>query len=119
MIEALRKVSLPFVVNKFAQIGAMAALDDKDHVEKTLKTTAAGKKYLYEQFDEMSIFYIPSETNFVTIDVQRDGREICAELRKKGVVVRPLNGYGKPTFLRVTIGTMAQNRKFVEVLKEI
>jgi histidinol-phosphate aminotransferase len=117
MIEALGRVSLPFAVNKFAQIGAMAALDDKDHVEKTLKTTAIGKKYLYEQFNEMSLFYIPSETNFVTIDVKRDGREICAGLQKKEVIVRPLIMYGKPTFLRVTIGTMAQNRKFVETLR--
>lgn len=68
----LRRVSLPFAVNKFAQIGAMAALNDKDHVEKTLKTTAGDKKYPYEKLDEMSVFYIPAETNFVTIDVKGD-----------------------------------------------
>ena len=67
----------------------------------------------------MSVFFIPSETNFVTIDIKKDGREVCTELQKKGVIVRPLTGYGMPTFLRVTIGTMAQNRRFVDALKEI
>ncbi len=119
MIEALRRVSLPFAVNALAQAGAMAALDDEDHVEMTLKITETGKTYLCEQFDRMSIFYIPSETNFVTIDVRRDSREICAGLQKKGVMVRSLAGYGKPTFLRVTVGTTAQNRRFLEALKKL
>lgn len=119
MIDVLKRIRLPFAVNKFAQIGAVAALDDRDHVKKTLTATAMGKKFLYEEFQKMSIFYIPSETNFVTIDVKKDGREICALLQRKGVIVRSLAGYGKPTFLRITIGTMAQNKKFVEELRAI
>jgi histidinol-phosphate aminotransferase len=119
IVEALRRVSLPFSVNKFAQIGALAALDDSEHVRNTLDTTAEGKKYLYQKFDEMSLSYIPAETNFITIDVGRDARELCDEFQKRGVIVRPLAGYGKPTFMRVTIGTPEQNAKFVETFKEI
>lgn len=119
IVEALRRVSLPFSVNKFAQIGALAALDDRDHARNTLAVTAEGKKYLCAQFDEMSVSYIPSETNFITLDVRRDAREFCAEFQKRGVIVRPLSGYGKPTFMRITIGTEEQNKKFIEVFKEI
>jgi histidinol-phosphate aminotransferase len=119
IVEALRRVSLPFSVNKFAQIGALAALDDQGHVRDTLAVTAEGKKYLYAKFDEMSVSYIPSETNFITIDVGSEARGMCAEFQKKGVIVRPLAGYGKPTFMRVTIGTMTQNTKFIEAFKEI
>jgi len=67
----------------------------------------------------MSVFYIPSETNFVTIDVKTDGKRVSEELKKRSVVVRPLTMYGKPTFLRVTIGTPDQNKKFVEAFKQI
>jgi histidinol-phosphate aminotransferase len=119
IVEALRKVSLPFAVNKCAQIGALAAMDDSDHVRKTLEITAEGKKFLYTKFDEMSVSYIPAETNFVTIDMGRDARELCAEFQKKGIIVRSLVGFGKPTFVRVTIGTPEQNAKFIDTFKEI
>ncbi|MBN1223833.1 MAG: histidinol-phosphate transaminase [Candidatus Aminicenantes bacterium] len=119
IIDALRLVSLPFAVNKFAQIGAVAALDDKDHVEKTLEVTKAGKKYLYEKFDEMSVVYIPSETNFITVDVKTDAVDVCAALQKRGIIVRPLSMYDKPSYLRVSIGTMKQNEKFIDAFKAI
>ncbi len=119
LVEAIRKVSLPFAVNKYAQIGAAAALDDKDHIQRTLEINEVGKRYLYDKFDEMSVFYIPSETNFLTINVRTDALEIANELQKKGVIVRPLTMYGKPTFMRVTIGTPPQNEKFVQAFMEI
>lgn len=118
-IKAIHRVSPPFSVNRFAQIGAAAAIDDKDHVKKTLEINEWGKKYLYENFEDMSIFYIPSETNFVTIDLKRNAEGISQELQKRGVIVRSLTMYGKPTFLRVTVGTLEQNKKFIDVFKQI
>ena len=118
-IEAIKKASPPFSVNRFAQIGALAALDDKDHIKKTKEINEAGKRLLHEHLDKMSVFYIPSETNFVTLDVKTDANKIAAELQKKGVIVRPLTMYGKPTFLRVTIGTLEQNKRFIETFKQI
>lgn len=119
IVEALRRVSLPFAVNKFAQIGALAALDDHEHVRKTLAINAEGKKYLSTKFDEMDVFYIPAETNFLSVNVGRDSRELCAEFQKRGIIVRPLAAFGKPTFMRVTIGTPEQNQKFIKAFKEI
>ncbi|NIM59377.1 MAG: histidinol-phosphate transaminase [Candidatus Aminicenantes bacterium] len=118
-INAFQKVSPPFAVNRFAQIGAAAALEDKEHIKKTKKMNESGKKFLYENFDKMSVFYIPSETNFITIDVKKNAEEICEELQKSNVIVRPLTMYGKPTFLRVTIGTPEQNKRFIDAFKRI
>lgn len=118
-LEAIWRVSPPFSVNRFAQIGAAAALDDKDHVKKTLEMNDSGKNFLYENLQKMSVDYIPSETNFLTIDVKTDARKICEDMQKRGVIVRPLAMYGKPTFFRVTIGTPEQNRKFIEAFQHI
>lgn len=118
-IDAIKMVSPPFSVNRFAQIGAAAALEDKEHIEKTKEITESGKKFLYENFEEMSVFYIPSETNFVTIDVKCDAKRLSEELQRKGVIVRPLTMYGKPAFLRVTIGTPEQNKRFIDAFRQI
>ena len=118
-LDAIRRFSPPFAVNRFAQIGAAAALKDKEHVKKTIEINESGKRFLYENFEKMSVFYIPSETNFVTIDIKTDTKSVCEKLQKKGVIVRPLTMYGKPTFLRVTIGTPEQNKRFMDAFKQI
>jgi histidinol-phosphate aminotransferase len=78
----------------------------------------SGKRFLYENFDKMSVFYIPSETNFITIDVKKDTKSICEELQESNVIVRPLTMYGKHTFLRVTIGTLEQNKRFIDAFNK-
>lgn len=119
LIQAMDKVSPPFSVNRLGQIGAAAALDDSVHVQKTKEINEQGKIFLCRQFAAMGIFYIPSMTNFVTIDLKTDARETARALQEKGVIVRPLSMYGQPTFLRVTIGTPEQNRRFIKELKEV
>jgi len=118
-VDAIEKVRPPFSVNRFAQIAAIAALEDKEHIERTKEINESGKKFLYENFEKMSVFYIPSETNFITIDLKKDAIKICDDLQKRGVIVRPLSMYGKPTFLRVTIGAEEQNKRFIEAFKQI
>lgn len=118
-IDAFNRAKPPFSVNRFAQIAAVEALRDKDHIQKTQEITESGKRFLYESFERMSLFYIPSETNFVTIDVKTDAQKVADELKKRSVVVRPLTMYGKSTFLRVTVGTPEQNKKFIEIFNQI
>lgn len=118
-LVAIKKVSPPFSVNRLAQIGAAVALKDKEHLKKTKEINESGKKFLYENFEKMSVFYIPSETNFVTIDTKTDAKRLSDELMKKGVIVRPLTMYGRPTFLRVTVGTQEQNIRFIDAFKQI
>jgi histidinol-phosphate aminotransferase len=118
-IHALDKVSSPFSVNRLGQIGAAAALDDKDHVKRTKEMNEKGKAYLYRNFEEHDVFYIPSETNFVTFDVKIDTKSMVDEFQKKGIIVRPLSMYGLPTFLRVTIGTPEQNERFMDAFVKL
>lgn len=118
-IEAIKRVSPPFAVNRFAQVAATAALKDHQHQKKSKQINESGKKFLYENLEKMSIPYILSETNFVTIDLKTDAQEICEELKKRGVIVRSLAMYRRPSFFRVTVGTPKQNQKFIEAFREI
>ncbi len=119
LIDAFNRTKPPFSVNRFAQVAAVEALRDEAHIQKTQEITESGKRFFYESFERMSVFYIPSETNFVTIDVKTDAQKVADELKKRSVIVRPLTMYGKPTFLRVTVGTPEQNKKFIEVFRQI
>lgn len=118
-VNAIKTVKPPFSVNRVGQIGAAAALDDEEHVRKTKAVNEAGKRFLYKNFEKMGIFYIPSETNFITFDLQTEVTAIFEELQKRNVIVRTLGMYGKPTFLRVTIGTQEQNQQFINALKQV
>lgn len=119
LMDALGKVSLAFSVNRLAQVGAMAALEDGEHVRRTVEATCSGKRYLYKRFEELQLPYITSETNFVTVDAKQDGRGVSEALERRGIIVRPLAGYGLPSYLRVTVGTAEQNTRFIETLSQV
>ncbi|MCK9444930.1 MAG: hypothetical protein M0Q14_10445, partial [Tissierellaceae bacterium] len=74
-----------------------------------------GKNYLYGEFDKLGFYYAPSETNHIFVNVGKNGREIFEKLQKKGVIIRPMGG----NFIRVSIGSMEENRLFIEKLKEV
>jgi histidinol-phosphate aminotransferase len=118
-IKALKQVSPPFSVNRLAQVGAVEALEDKDHIQASREINQQGKNFLWRYFEKMSVFYIPSVTNFVTVDVKTDAVQIAEALKKEGVIVRPLTMYGRPTYLRVTIGTETQNQRFTDAFGPI
>ena len=119
MISYLNRVREPFNVNSLAQIAAMAALDDVDHVKNSKQINNMGLKYLCEELDNLGISYTPSYTNFILIDLKEDPSRVYNELLKKGVIVRPVGGYGLNTHLRVTVGLEVENRRFIESLKKV
>ncbi len=119
IFEAIQKVRLPFNLNRMAQIAAIAALDDKEHVEKSLKITGEGLRFLTSEFKKMGLDYIPSYTNFIMVKFGEKTRVVYEELLKRGIVVRPLDPYGIHDALRISIGTMEENNKLVGILKEI
>jgi len=118
-VQAIDHTREPFNVNYLAQVSAAAALDDEEHLKKTQRTIWEGKRYLYEQFEEMGLFYLPTQANFVFVDVKRDSREVFQALLREGVIVRTGDIFGCPTFLRVSIGTMEQNERFIRALKKV
>ena len=119
LIKYLEKIRQPFNVNRLAQIGAAAALDDKLFLWRSKRLTSKGRLYLYRKFTQMGLEFVSSEANFVLVNVKRDAREITEALVKRGVIVRPMNAYGLETYVRVTIGTHFELMRFVHALKKI
>lgn len=119
LVHFLYQVRDPFPVHRLAQVAAMAALNDKDHRVRSIELVHEGKRYLYKELDRIGLFYVPSEANFVLIDFKKDSGEIFKALLKEGIIIRPGKTWGYPTFARLTIGKMEDNRRFIKVLKKI
>jgi histidinol-phosphate aminotransferase len=111
----MNKVRQPFNTNSLAQIGAVAALADRKHVEKSIAMNNEGKQFLYQSFQGLGISYIPTETNFIMFETRLDCRELYTALLKQGVIIRPMGGRR----LRVTIGLPEENKRFVGELEKI
>ncbi len=119
IIDYLNRVREPFNVNSLAQVAAWAALEDALHLRRTRKLLREGKAYLYKNLQKLGFSFIKSATNFILINAGQQAQGIYRKLLKKGVIVRNMRAWGMNNFIRVTIGTMAENRKFIKVLKEI
>jgi len=113
--ELMNKVRQPFNTNSLAQIGALAALADRKHVEKSVAINNEGKQFLYQSFQRLGISFIPTETNFIMFETALDGKDLYNGLLKTGVIIRPMG----PKRLRVTIGLPEENKRFVEELEKI
>ncbi len=109
MATALKQVREPFNVSGISQVAALASLEDPDQVQRSFQLVQDGKQYLYEQ----------TQANFIFVDVGIDSRKCFDELMRRGVTVRTGDIFGTPTHIRVTIGTMEQNRKFIEALRDV
>jgi histidinol-phosphate aminotransferase len=114
IIENVNKIRPAFNVNSFAQVAALAAIDDQEFVQKTIENNNKGKEYLYKEFDKMNLTYALSETNHIWVNVEKDSQEVFINLQKKGVIIRPQVG----TYIRVSIGLPEENEFFVKCLKE-
>jgi histidinol-phosphate aminotransferase len=117
--DLMNRVRQPFNVNSIALKTAVAALDDREHIEKSIKVNTRGMQQLTQGFDSMGLHYIPSKGNFVCVDLQQSGMDIYNLLLKQGVIVRPIDNYGMPNHLRITVGLEEENAKFISVLAKI
>ncbi|MFZ5816023.1 MAG: histidinol-phosphate transaminase [Bacillota bacterium] len=109
----------PFSVNNLAVAAGLAALDDLEHLERTRALTREGKAYLYAAFERLGLPYVKSEANFILFDVQRPAAEVFDQMLRRGVLLRPCGSFGLPTHLRVTVGTPAENQRFVAALEQV
>ena len=117
--DVLNRVRAPFNVNSLALSAACAALDDADYLAASRRTNDAGMAQLEAGFRRLGLSWIPSKGNFIAVDFGRDAAPINQALLQAGVIVRPVAGYGMPTFLRVSIGTEQENARFLEALEQI
>lgn len=113
MIALLNRVREPFNVNYIAQAAALAALDDQEHLEKSLEVNREGKEFLTAKFKEMGLYYVPTQTNFIFVEMGVDSKAFFQEMLKEGIIIRTGDIFGLPQFIRVTIGTPEQNQRFI------
>lgn len=118
IITEMNRVRQPFNANSLAQVAAISALDDKEHIVKSREVNRAGKDFLYRELEKRKISYVPSETNFILVEVG-DGADIASALLKKGIIVRDMSCYELPNFIRVTIGVEEANKKFIAELGKL
>ncbi len=119
LIEALNRIRSPFNASLPAQAGALAALDDREHVARSVESNTREMKFVTEELALLGVHYTPSAGNFLLLDTGRDCEQDFVRLLREGVIVRPMKLYGFPTSLRVTIGAREENEMFLEALKRV
>ncbi len=116
--EILQKARQPFNANLIAQAAAVAALNDTEHVTKTIETNKSGIQFLEDALDQRDIEYVSSAANFILVNVG-DGDELFQKMLEKGVIIRSMSSYKLPEWVRISIGTPAENKRCLEVLDEV
>ena len=114
IIAEMNKLRLPFNTNSIAQVAALKALEDREHVGKSREINETGKTYLYRELERLGLSFVPTEANFIYMPVE-DSASLYDQLLQKGVIVRPMG----PKALRVTIGLPEENARFIEALSTI
>ncbi len=116
--DALQRLRQPFNVNGLAQVAALAALDDEEHVARSRALVRRARAVWAERLACMGIESVPSQANFILLRVG-DGRAVTDALLRRGVIVRPMAAYGLPAWIRVTFGTPQEDERFFGALREV
>jgi histidinol-phosphate aminotransferase len=119
VIDYAERARPPFNVNRLAQVAALAALDDDEHVRRSLEANEAAKAFFYRELEALGLCYIPTHTNFIAVDVGRPGAEVSKPLLEHGFVATATDGWGVPNHVRFSFGLPAENEAFVAALSQI
>ena len=117
IMSFLERTKQPFSVNMMALIAAKTALSDDAYLKKVLDNNREGKRFYYSVLDELGLKYVPTEANFFLIKIGPKAEAVTKSLFEKKIVVRWMGAYNLPEYIRVTIGTMEENRRMIEALK--
>ena len=119
LLAEMNKIRGPFNTSGVAQAAALAALDDTEHVRRSVESNRAGLAQLASGLHSLKIKFVPSVANFLLVIFGTDTEPLVEELLKHGVIVRPMRWMGFPMALRVTVGTHEENEKFLRALAEV
>ena len=122
IIDCVNRIRKPFNVNLVAQEAAIAAIGDRDFVRRSVEVNEAGRAQLEAGFEKLAGFgvdWVPSQTNFLLVEMPVAGREIYDVMLRRGVILRPMAGYGLPNYLRISIGTEPQNARCLTELTDV
>ncbi|MES1935669.1 histidinol-phosphate transaminase [Salinisphaera hydrothermalis] len=117
--DFLNRIRQPFNVNMMALHCAAAAIDDHDFIARSIESNTRERARLTQALADRGLPSLPSQANFITFDTGREGRPVYEALLREGVIVRPLGGYGLPSYLRVTVGGEADNDRFLAALDRV
>lgn len=119
LVDYLLRAQIPFHTGTPAVVAALASLDDHEHVARSREVNAQGRDYLTRSLGQMGLSVLPSQANFIlTFNFDKDVEEINQALLRQGVIVRPTDSFRLPQALRITIGTLEENERLVEALKQ-
>ena len=119
VISAIDQGRFPFNMNIPAQVGAIAAMDDHEHIERSREYNQQELGWMRTQLADLPVTIPPCQTNFLLIDTPTSAERLFIELQKRGVIVRPMTGYGLPNAIRVSPGTRLENERFATALREL
>ncbi|RJR21876.1 MAG: histidinol-phosphate transaminase [Desulfobacteraceae bacterium] len=119
IVDYMNRVRQPFNANLLAQAAATAALDDHEFVQKTLALVHEGLEYLYKALEAMGLEYVPTQTNFFLIRIPGGGKPLYERLLRQGVIVRAMDSFGLPEYIRISVGLPEENRRFIEALGRV
>jgi len=114
----LHRVRQPFNVNYPAQVGAVAALADDEYYQQTIDRTRQGLAWLSKEIEKMGLKPFPSNTNFFLVDLGMEAKGPYHAMLRKGVIVRPMQAYSFPNFIRITVGKEEENQRLVTALAQ-
>ena len=115
----MNRARQPFNVNSLALAAAEAALAQTDYVAESAALNRSGMAALAAGLQRLDLQALPSQGNFLCVDLGKDAAPVCAALLRKGVIVRPLAEYGLPNHFRVTVGLPEENQRFLDALAQV
>lgn len=116
LASMLRRTRAPFTVTETAQLAAAAAISDEEFLAKTIAHNETVRNVLVQGLQALGIPLIESHTNFVLAEVE-DGAGMARRLEQHGLIVRPVGSYGLPSWLRISVGTMAQTEQLLQAIR--
>jgi histidinol-phosphate aminotransferase len=122
IIDCVNRIRKPFNVSLVAQHAAIAALADREFVARSVEVNKAGRAQLEAGFKKLAAFgvdWVPSQTNFLLVEMPVSGHTIYEAMLRRGVILRPMAGYGLPNYLRISIGTEAENARCLTQLTDV
>ncbi|MBI5035265.1 MAG: histidinol-phosphate transaminase [Chloroflexi bacterium] len=120
MTHYLQHAQIVFNTGEPILRAAAAALDDHAHLQATKELIAREREFLYQGFSDLDLTYVPSQTNFILlVDLPCDVKNLNEGMLRRGVIIRPMAGFGMPNAVRVTVGTHDQNEKMLNAMRDV
>lgn len=119
LVDYLNRIRGPFNINSLAQKAAVTALESESHLEICHNLNQKEKEFLYQQFEKLGLDYIETQANFMMVDLEMPAAEVFEKMQQRGVIIRPGNQFGMDSWIRVTVGTRADNEFFIRNLKKV